>query len=113
MVNHSLTDRRAWNIIIQIVDTMSTGTAERWNRGTFSLVRTLMHFVGAISFWYGIHYFSSEVKFPATTGFVQFGGKFKFLTFLNAVNMTEFSFYSYHHSIYIFSYMLMIMVGKG
>lgn len=68
---------------------MSIETAERQNDGIFSL-RTLMHLISAISFWYGIYYFSSSVHFPiSSTGYVQFGGKFKFLTFLNAVNILK------------------------
>lgn len=66
---------------------MSTGTAEQWNRGVFLSIRTLMHLIGAITFWYGVYYDFSFVVFPRTfTGYVQFGGKFKFLTFLDAVN---------------------------
>lgn len=66
---------------------MSTGTAEQWNRGVFLSIRTLMHLIGAITFWYGVYYDFTFVKFPhSVTGYVQFGGKFKFLTFLDAVN---------------------------
>jgi len=61
---------------------MSTGTADQWNRGVFLSVRTLMHFIGALTFWYGIYYDLTSVQFP---GMVQFGGKFKFLTFLDAI----------------------------
>lgn len=54
-------------------------------------MRTVMHLIGSASFWYGIHYFATEVHFPISpTGYVEFGGKFKFLTFLNAVNITIF-----------------------
>lgn len=70
---------------------MSTGTAEQWNRGVFLAIRTLMHFIGAISFWYAIYYDFYFVRFPSTfTGYVQFGGKFKFLTFLDAVNISKY-----------------------
>ncbi|XP_037048096.1 androgen-dependent TFPI-regulating protein-like isoform X3 [Bradysia coprophila] len=47
---------------------------------------TVIHLIGAISFWYGILYFHYDVQFPESwTGYVPFGGKFKFLTFLNAI----------------------------
>lgn len=66
---------------------MATGTAEQWNRGVFLAIRTLMHLIASVSFWYAIYYDFSFVQFPhAVTGYVQFGGKFKFLTFLDAVN---------------------------
>lgn len=73
---------------------MSTGTADQWNRGVFLSVRTLMHFIGAVTFWYGIYYDFSFVHFPlGLTGYVQFGGKFKYLTFLDAVNKSNYSYY--------------------
>ncbi|XP_037048094.1 androgen-dependent TFPI-regulating protein-like isoform X1 [Bradysia coprophila] len=65
---------------------MVTGTAEQWNRGVFLAIRTLMHFIAAFTFWYAIYYDFTFVRFPhAVTGYVQFGGKFKFLTFLDAI----------------------------
>lgn len=51
-----------------------------------SIGKAVFHLVGAISFWYGILYFHNDVKFPKSwTGYVEFGVKFKFLTFLNAI----------------------------
>lgn len=72
---------------------MATRTADQWNRGVFLSVRTLMHLIGAITFWYAIYYDFTFVRFPhAVTGYVQFGGKFKFLTFLDAVNTLKYFF---------------------
>lgn len=69
---------------------MSTGSADQWNRGVFFAIRTLMHFIGAFTFWYAIYYDFWIVRFPETfTGYVKFGGKFKYLTFLDAVNNDE------------------------
>lgn len=73
---------------------MTTGTADQWNRGVFLSVRTLMHFIGAITFWYAVYYDLTFVKLPhSVTGYVQFGGKFKFLTFLDAVNTQKYLYY--------------------
>lgn len=66
-----------------------TGGAEQWNRGLFFALRTLMHFVGAAHYWYAIYYDMAFVKFPVTHVAYNpnwsVGGKFKYLTFLNAV----------------------------
>lgn len=66
-----------------------TGAAEQWNRGLFFALRTLMHFVGAAHYWYAIYYDLAFVKFPVTHVAYNpnwsVGGKFKYLTFLNAV----------------------------
>lgn len=78
---------------------MAIETVVRSNQGIITVVRPVMHLVSAISFWYGIIYFSSEVHFPISSTYVLFGGKFKYLTFLNAVNITIFliHFISMHH----------------
>lgn len=69
---------------------MGTGAAEQWNRGVFFAVRTLMHFIGAAHFWYAIYYdlvfVKAPVSHPAYNRIGGFAGKFKYLTFLNAVN---------------------------
>lgn len=66
-----------------------TGAAEQWNRGFFFALRTLMHFIGAAHFWYAVYYDLVFVKPPvshvAYSRMGGFAGKFKYLTFLNAV----------------------------
>lgn len=66
-----------------------TGAAEQWNRGLFFALRTLMHLIGAVHFWYAIYYDFAFVKPPVThVAYARMGGfagKFKYLTFLNAV----------------------------
>lgn len=65
---------------------LTTGAAENWNRGVFLALRTLMHFIAAFHFWYGIYYDWSHVHFPDTHRMgTSFGGKFKYLTFLDMV----------------------------
>lgn len=58
-----------------------------WNRGFFSILRTLMHLIAAVHFWYGIYYFTFKVNIPETKHRMgnSFGGKFKYLTYLDAV----------------------------
>lgn len=68
---------------------MGTGAAEQWNRGVFLILRTLMHFIGAAHYWYAIYYDLVYVRpppdHPAYKRLGGFAGKFKYLTFLNAV----------------------------
>lgn len=75
---------------------MGTGAAEQWNRGVFLALRTLMHLIGAAHFWYAIYFDMFYVKVssthPAYNRIGGFGGKFKFLTFLDAVNNSAFHF---------------------
>lgn len=65
---------------------LTTGAAENWNRGVFYALRTLMHFIAAFHFWYGIYYDCMFVRFPDSHRMgTTFGGKFKYLTFLDMV----------------------------
>lgn len=68
---------------------MGTGGAEQWNRGVFFVLRTLMHLIGAVHFWYAIYYdlmfVKAPVSHPAHNRIGGFAGKFKYLTFLTAV----------------------------
>lgn len=60
-------------------------------KSVFGALRTLLHFTAAVQFTYGIYYDYKFVEFPAQTDpnskliYHPFGGKFKYLTFLNAV----------------------------
>ena len=68
---------------------MGTGKADQWNRGVFLALRTLMHVIAAVQFWYGLYYDFYHVvppkDHPAWNRFGGFGGKFKYLTILDAV----------------------------
>lgn len=72
------------------------GSAEQWNRGLFLWLRTLMHLVGAVHFWYAIYYdFMYVTPPPSNPAFKRagtFAGKFKYLTFLDAVNFFSLNF---------------------
>ncbi|EDW36865.1 GL25826 [Drosophila persimilis] len=68
------------------------GTAARTNSvygGVYGALRTLMHLTAAVQFTYGIYYDYSYVEFPTTEPEMRihhpFGGKFKYLTFLDAL----------------------------
>ncbi|XP_049871954.1 androgen-induced gene 1 protein-like [Pectinophora gossypiella] len=53
------------------------------------LLRTLFHLIGAIQFGYGCYYDYTYVNIPSTsTKVTHFGGKFKYLTYLNAMLQT-------------------------
>lgn len=68
---------------------MGLGSADQWNRGLFLVLRTIMHLIGAAHFWYAIYYDYTFVKpppnHPAANRVGGFAGKFKYLTFLDAV----------------------------
>lgn len=50
------------------------------------LLRPLLHLVAALHFWYGIYYDCNYVFFADSPQSTQFGGKFKYLTFLDMVS---------------------------
>lgn len=56
-----------------------------WNKGIYVSLRTLMHFIAFIQYSYAIYYDYSFVHLPVPDPKRSFGGKFKFLTFINAV----------------------------
>lgn len=69
---------------------MSTGTAEKWNRNTYSVLRKLIYSIAAAQFWYGIYFDvafvyppKNHVAYYAVGGF---GGKLRYLTVIGAVN---------------------------
>lgn len=65
-------------------------------RGTLQSLCVLVHCIGVVQNWYAIYYDYTYVHFPyarqsteeplTVTNNRNFGGKFKFLTFLNAVS---------------------------
>lgn len=53
------------------------------------MLKALFHFVGAIQFFFGCYYHYFYVRIPSTaTSVTPFGGKFKYLTYLNAMLQT-------------------------
>ncbi|CAH2215953.1 jg18168, partial [Pararge aegeria aegeria] len=53
------------------------------------MLRVLFHLLGAIQFSYGCYYDYTYVQIPSTsTTVTTFGGKFKYLTYLNAMLLT-------------------------
>ncbi|XP_034834440.1 androgen-induced gene 1 protein-like [Maniola hyperantus] len=53
------------------------------------MLKVWFHLIGAIQFFYGCYYDYTYVKIPSTsTTFTEFGGKFKYLTYLNAMLQT-------------------------
>lgn len=63
--------------------------ADQWNRGIFLALRSLMHIIAAVHFWYGIWYDFANVYPPkdhvAYSAVSGFGGKLRYLTVLGAV----------------------------
>lgn len=77
---------------------MTTGAADKWNRGVFSALKKLVHLIATVHFWYGI-YFEFMYVFPpkghvAYSHVVGFGGKFRYLTVIGAVNTFDSNFFS-------------------
>jgi FAR-17a/AIG1-like protein len=68
---------------------MANETTHTWNRGVFGALVKLLHVIACVQFTYAIYYDYTQVHVPQhlrrTTS--NFGGKFKFLTFLNAVRI--------------------------
>lgn len=56
-------------------------------RGVYNTLRILVHLMAAVQFSYAIYYDYTYVHFPASDKNMHnpFGGKFKYLTFLDAV----------------------------
>lgn len=69
---------------------MANKAAESLNKGIYGALRILLHLIGVVQFWYGIYYDFSFVHLPqdlrGTVKTSNFGGKFKYLTVLNAVS---------------------------
>lgn len=58
--------------------------ADALNLGVYKALRILVHLTAAVQFAYGIYYDLNYVEFPEAMRH-PFGGKFKYLTFLDAV----------------------------
>lgn len=68
---------------------MANSSQSTSNAVFFALVK-VFHLLGAIQFGFGVYYDFVYVNVPQSVLFthVKFGGKFKYLTFINAVNKT-------------------------
>lgn len=70
----------------------STASTHSLFKSVFGALRTLLHLTAAVQFTYGIYYDYKYVEFPTPTEpdskliHHPFGGKFKYLTFLDAVS---------------------------
>lgn len=74
-----------------------THIADSLYRSSWKTLCVLVHFISAVQNWYAIYYDYSYVHFSShnetqelpviATYNRNFGGKFRFLTFLNAVNI--------------------------
>ncbi|XP_023175342.2 androgen-induced gene 1 protein isoform X1 [Drosophila hydei] len=69
----------------------STAATNSLFKSVFGALRTLLHLTAAVQFTYGIYYDYKYVEFPTQTNpnskliYHPFGGKFKYLTFLDAI----------------------------
>ncbi|XP_037957934.1 androgen-induced gene 1 protein isoform X1 [Teleopsis dalmanni] len=65
----------------------SEHAAKKIYNGVYKALRVLMHLTAAVQFSYAIHYDYTYVKFPVSDANMHstFGGKFKYLTFLDAI----------------------------
>lgn len=73
----------------------STAATNSLFKSVFGALRTLLHLTAAVQFTYGIYYDYKYVEFPTQTNpnskliYHPFGGKFKYLTFLDAVSVQK------------------------
>lgn len=67
---------------------MSTKAEFDWTKGIYGALVKLIHFISAVQISFAVYYNYNFVNIPldALPGNVDFGGKFKYLTFLTAVN---------------------------
>lgn len=67
---------------------MSTKAESDWTKGIYGALVKLIHFISAVQISFAVYYDYTHVNVPmeALRGNVEFGGKFKYLTFLTAVN---------------------------
>lgn len=69
---------------------MSKKSTDAWNRGIFLALVKLFHFIAVVQYCYAVYYDYNFVNVPAKaikTNRSKFGGKFKYLTFLDAVRL--------------------------
>lgn len=73
-------------------------TADTAHKGIYGALRILVHLTAAVQFSYAIYYDYTYVHFPNSANNMHnpFGGKFKYLTFLDAVRFV-FQVHSYIH----------------
>lgn len=64
---------------------MSDKSGDTWKRGIYLALIKLMHFIAVVQYFYAIYYDFVYVNVPSKNK-SKFGGKFKYLTYLDAVN---------------------------
>ena len=71
---------------------MSNKSTDAWNRGILRALIKFFHFIAIIQFGYAIFYDFVYVNVPGDVLKIKktnYGGKFKFLTFINAVKLSS------------------------
>lgn len=64
------------------------------------MLKAFFHLIGALHFFYGCYYDYTYVRIPSTSSTVTpFGGKFKYLTFLDAVSKPIFYLFNIYNKI--------------
>jgi hypothetical protein len=69
---------------------MSNTSTNTWNKGVYLALVKLIHFIAVVQYLYAIYYDFVHVNAPATafkSKKTKYGGKFKYLTFLDAVSL--------------------------
>jgi hypothetical protein len=69
---------------------MTKKSTEAWKRGIFLSLVKLFHFIALVQFSYAVYYDFNYVHVPGEalkSNRTKFGGKFKFLTFIDAVKI--------------------------
>ena len=69
---------------------MSNKRTDAWNRGILKALIQVFHFIAVVQFGYAIFYDFVFVNVPGDALAIKktnYGGKFKFLTFINAVKL--------------------------
>lgn len=72
---------------------MSEKSTDTWNKGLYLALRKLIHFIAIIQYSYAIYYDVVYVNVPGSalkSNRTKYGGKFKYLTFLDAVSCYTF-----------------------
>lgn len=90
---------------------MSNKSTDAWNRGILRALIKFFHFIAIIQFGYAIYYDFVFVNVPGDALKIKktnYGGKFKFLTFIDAVKLifvTELSFRTLIDEIFVVNFM--------
>lgn len=82
---------QAQKAVERVLKEKITNTNDAYNQGAFKYLRFLVHLLAATQFIYGIYYYWFNVNWPNDLAEeeelkTRWGGKFKYLTFLNVVS---------------------------